>query len=151
MYPAQRLDALRIDTQIPAQHNQRMKNAVFIMALVLACLLPGSIRGKEKPIALVAEQTATMRIGDVAVAPIPKDPLYAAYSHLRPDGDWGNFLALISQSKHELTFRAVGAGSATIQLKPHAPSGQCAGCATIQYFVTVVAPKQAPQNLAPPE
>ena len=63
------------------------------------------------------------------------------YSHSGTGGTWRDVLALVRNSKHEVTLRLVRPGSGVIIISPDVPNGDYISCATLHYFINVVPQK----------
>jgi hypothetical protein len=110
-----------------------------LLLLALGCLISNDVPGADKPIPLILERETTLRVGELAVLQIPPD---RRYSHFDGNtGVFGNALMLVRRSKHTALYRAVRPGQGTITIGPHVPKGECISCATLHYFINVVAQK----------
>ena len=109
---------------------------VRVCRLVLAfgCLISSEAWGADKPTSLTLEGSTTLHVGDLAVLQIPIDH---RHSHFHGAG---NALVLVRHSGRTALYRAVRPGYETILIGP-VPSGECVSCATLHYFITVVAQK----------
>jgi hypothetical protein len=82
------------------------------------------------------EGNTTLRVGELAVLEIPPD---RRYSHFDGNTGAGNALVPVSHSKRTALYRAVRIGQETIVIGPDVPRRECISCATLHYFITVVA------------
>jgi hypothetical protein len=105
---------------------------VSILAAVVGTLVSrGAETDRALNTALTAEQQTTLRVGDLAVLPIPSDHAYSIESA-------GDVLVRVHRSQIGVIYRAVRPGQETILLSPHVPNGKCVSCATHHYFITVI-------------
>jgi hypothetical protein len=114
-----------------------MNKIACILAVTVGCLISRDARSAPKPITLALEQRTTLHVGELAVMHIPSDRRYLHSA----DGAWRDVLALVKQSKRDVTFRAVRPGKGTIIISPDTKKGECVSCATLHYFIEVVAQK----------
>jgi hypothetical protein len=104
--------------------------------LAFGCLISGEARSADKPAPLTLERRTTLRVGELAVLQIPADHIRSHFSGA------GNALVLVRHSRRTAEYRAVRPGNETILLGPGVPQrDHCVSCATIHYFITVVAQK----------
>jgi hypothetical protein len=106
------------------------------LVLAFGCLISSEAWGVDKPIPLKLEESTTLRVGELAVLQIPADHIRSHFSGA------GNALVLVRHSRRTALYRAVRPGYETILLGPGVPQqDHCVSCATIHYFITVVAQK----------
>jgi hypothetical protein len=108
------------------------------LLLIFGFLISSDTWSADKPTPLALEGNTTLRVGELAVLEVPPD---RRYSHFDGSTGAGNALALISHSKRTALYRAVRPGQETIVIGPDVPRGECISCATLHYFITVVAQK----------
>lgn len=89
---------------------------------------------KERIQAIPAEEQTTIGVGQLARVSIPATYYYSVEAA-------GDSLVEVRRSKGAVIYRAVKPGTETILLSPDVPDGHCISCATIHYFVSVVAGK----------
>ena len=111
---------------------------VRVLTLALGCLIPNNAWSADMPIPLTLEGRTTLRVGELAVLQIPPD---RRYSHFDGNTGVGNVLVLVRRSRRTVLYRAVRPGSGTIVISPDVPRGKCISCATLHYFMNVVAQK----------
>jgi hypothetical protein len=111
---------------------------VRLLLLALGCLISNDAWGADKAIPLTLEGRTTLRVGELAVLQIPSD---RRYSHFDGNTGAGNVLALVRRSRRTALYRAVRPGPGTIVISPDVPRGECISCATLHYFMNVVAQK----------
>lgn len=117
-----------------------MKSAGRILLLMFLCLLGGQLQSAPAPVRLTEKETATLRVGELAVLRIPSDRRYTYRANVGPAGAWREVLTIVRQSRQQVTFRAMAAGKGVIILAPETREGECISCATRHYLVEVVAP-----------
>ena len=106
------------------------------LLIIFGCLISSDARSADKPTPLTLEGNTTLAVGELAVLEIPQDRPYHGNTGA------GNALSLIRHSKRTTLYRAVRPGQQTILIGPaDIPKGQCISCATLHYFITVVARK----------
>jgi len=106
------------------------------LLLAFGCLISSEARSADKPAPLTLEGRTTLRVGELAVLQIPADHIRSHFSGA------GNALVLVRHSRRTALYRAVRPGDETILLGPSLPQrDHCVSCATIHYFITVVAQK----------
>ena len=103
-----------------------------LLAFIVALLVASTARSADVPLQIEAEQTTTVRVGQLAVLQVPADPIY---SPSEINGAWRDVLTRIRRSGRAVTFRAVRAGSGVIILSPNVPDGECISCKTLHYFI----------------
>jgi hypothetical protein len=113
-----------------------MRKMAFILAVTLGCLISIEVRTAPKPITLALEQRTTLHVGELAVLRIPSD---SRYSHFQ--GNTGPRLALVRRLPHSILYRAVRVGPEVIVISPDGANLECISCATLHYFIQIVARK----------
>jgi hypothetical protein len=108
------------------------------VSLAFGCLISSAAWGANKPIPLTLEGRTTLHVGELAVLQIPPD---RRYSHFDGNAGAGNVLVLVHRSRRTALYRAVRPGPGTIVIGPDGPKGECISCATLHYFMDVVAQK----------
>jgi len=109
---------------------------VCILFLASACLIV-DVQGAGKQTPLGLEQRTILRVGERAVLQVPLDRRYAHFDG--NPGFAGNVLKLVRRSRRTVLYQAVRPGPGTIVIGPDVPRGECISCATLHYFVDVVA------------
>lgn len=94
--------------------------------------------GTGTPIPLTLERRTTLRVGELAVLQIPPDRRYSRFAGNTGAGD---VLVLVRRSGRTALYRAVHPGLGTIIIAPQVPNGECISCATLHYFINVIAQK----------
>ena len=61
------------------------------------------------------------------------------YSHLDGNAGAGDALVLVRHLRRTTLYRAVRPGQETIVIGPDVARGECISCATLHYFITIVA------------
>ena len=118
-----------------------MKRIVGLLAISVGCATSNVVRTPSTPATLAVEQRTTLHVGELAVLKIPSDRRYSRYSNADPDGAWRRVFGLVKRSRRDMTFRAMRPGSGAIIISPNVPNGECISCATLHYFIEVVAQK----------
>jgi hypothetical protein len=105
------------------------------LLLAFGCLILSEAWSADKPAPLTLERSTTLRVGELAVLQFPTDHRHSHFHGV------GNALVLVRHSRRTALYRAVRPGYETIFVGPDVPSGECVSCATLHYFITVVAQK----------
>jgi hypothetical protein len=108
------------------------------LLLAFGCLLSSDAWGAGRPTPLTLERRTTLRVGELAVLQLPPD---RRYDHFDGNTGAGDALVLVRRSKRTTLYRAVRPGPETIVIGPDVPRGECISCATLHYFIMVVAQK----------
>ena len=117
------------------------KSFVVIGSLILVLTLStANIRGAGRSVALALEQRTTLRIGETAVLQLPADKRYSPwFAGQLGQGSPGGTLVLVRRSRRAVVYRAVRDGQDVIVVPPNVGKGECISCATLHYFIDVVA------------
>src|SRR5258708_37855885 len=103
-----------------------------LLLLAFGSLISSEAWGADKPSPLTLEGRTTLRVGEMAVLQIPD----RRYSHF---DEAGSALVLVHHTRRTVLYRAIRPGDETIAIVPDLPRGECVSCATLHYFITVVA------------